>query len=368
MVGFQDIHGLGEGSAELLEAAGFTSPRDLARAEVAELASELRRANEVLKILKKTPAVSQIERWVQNARELTGEEPSQADGEEPESVVQGTPDDREVNFEADPVVSEMLGNAPLAIPVPATLMMENDIGVADVVSGVMLTRVHGDIEIRVDTRRTRKEVRNPLERKSDGNEVARETAPEAEPPVRRRIDVSRMRSIDDVRREGNQSVPQTVARHRGPMEEVRTPSPELNRGKNPNSRGYIRGVLHPHPGRMKLAAVVTLLVMIATPLAIIAASLLLLSVTIPDQFEWVPGWLLAFPVVLPLLGVLFLIFSLNAQCRICNQRLYFRRRCHKHQKAHHVPLLGYAFPMSLHLLSFHWFRCTYCGTAVRLKK
>ena len=60
--------------------------------------------------------------------------------------------------------------------------------------------------------------------------------------------------------------------------------------------------------------------------------------------------------------------GIGGKCRICNQRLFVPRRCHKHAKAHHIKFVGYVLPLSVHLLLFHWFRCTYCGTAVRLKK
>jgi len=367
MVSFQDINGLGEGSAELLEAAGYPSLRELARAELAPLMAELKKANEVLRILKKTPSLSQLERWIEDARVLTGEEPPEVEVDDPGPVLPKGADDREVNFEADPVVIEMLGNAPLAVPVPVSLMMESDIGVSDVISGVMLTRVHGDIEIRVDTRRS-KTIRNPLEKRDKQDSKPIEDRTDDEPPVRRRIDVSKIRSIDDLRQSEGAQTAVAPRRERDALDELRTPSAKLNKGKNPKSRSYIRGVLHPKPFSMKLASICTILVILATPLAVLAAGLLLLSVAMPEQFAWVPPWLLAFPLALPVFGLMYLVFGLGIHCRICNQRLFFRRRCHKHMKAHHLPGLGYAFPMALHMLWFKWFRCTYCGTAVRLKK
>jgi len=367
MVGFKDIKGLGEGSIELLEAAGYPSLRELARAELAQLMSELKKANEVLKILKKTPSLGQLERWIGEACSLTGEEPPEVETGEPGPVQSRTAEEREVNFEADPVVVEMLGNAPLAVPVSAKLMVENEIPVSEVVSGVMLTRVRGDLEIRVDTRRA-KTIRNPLENKGEKNRASGGSQAEDEPLVRRRIDVSKLRSVDELRESASSRTTAAPGRERDALDELRTPSAELNKGKNPKSRSYIRGVLHPRPISMMLASISTILVMVATPLAVLAAALLLLSVAKPEQFAWVPSWLLAFPLVLPVLGLMYLVFALGIHCRICNQRLFFRRRCHKHLKAHHLPGLGYAFPMALHMLWFKWFRCTYCGTAVRLKK
>jgi hypothetical protein len=40
----------------------------------------------------------------------------------------------------------------------------------------------------------------------------------------------------------------------------------------------------------------------------------------------------------------------------------------KNRKAHHIPVLGYVFAVAVHIVLFRWFRCTYCGTPVRLKE
>jgi hypothetical protein len=72
---------------------------------------------------------------------------------------------------------------------------------------------------------------------------------------------------------------------------------------------------------------------------------------------------------LPVPGAAYLIWAVgDGRCRICNQLLFVPRRVNKNSKAHHAPLLGYIVPTALHLLVFRWFRCTYCGTAVRVKE
>ena len=40
----------------------------------------------------------------------------------------------------------------------------------------------------------------------------------------------------------------------------------------------------------------------------------------------------------------------------------------KHIKAHRFPGMGYVVPLCFHMLTFGWFRCSSCGTPVRLKK
>ena len=143
---------------------------------------------------------------------------------------------------------------------------------------------------------------------------------------------------------------------------------ETNKGRSPRSRTYIRGVLHSHPVGLSIGAVLTLALGIMLPLAIASAGLLLLSGEWPERFGWVPKWLLAFPLSLPLFGIAYVIFAMRGSCRICGQKLFVPRLCLKNSKAHHVRGLGYIVPVSLHMLLFRWFRCTYCGTPVRLKK
>ena len=149
---------------------------------------------------------------------------------------------------------------------------------------------------------------------------------------------------------------------------IRTPRVATNKGRDPRSRWYIRGVLHSHPRSIYLGAVATLLVIIMIPLAMVASALLLASVELPERFGWVPEWLLAVPVALPLFGIAYLIFGLGGSCRICGQKLFTHRSHLKNSKAHHVRGLGYILPLCAQILLFRWFRCTHCGTPVRLKE
>jgi hypothetical protein len=71
--------------------------------------------------------------------------------------------------------------------------------------------------------------------------------------------------------------------------------------------------------------------------------------------------------VLAVLGCMQLHFVGRARCRICSCNLFYSKNCLKNRKAHHIPGLGYVASLSLHLLIFGWFRCMYCGTAIRLR-
>ncbi len=117
-----------------------------------------------------------------------------------------------------------------------------------------------------------------------------------------------------------------------------------------------------------IGAMITLVIMVMLPTGIVSAALLLLSSEMPEKFEWVPKWLLVFPLSLPILGLIYLIWGARGSCRICGQKLFVPRMCLKNTKAHHIRGLGHIVPLCFHILLFKWFRCTYCGTPVRLKK
>jgi hypothetical protein len=127
-------------------------------------------------------------------------------------------------------------------------------------------------------------------------------------------------------------------------------------------------VLHSHPVSVYIGALVTLVLMIMVPLSVISAALLFLSGEMPERFGWVPGWMLVIPVALPLFGIAYMIWGLSGSCRICGQRLFTHKSHLKNIKAHHVPGLGYVMPLCFQILIFRWFRCTHCGTPVRLKE
>ena len=149
---------------------------------------------------------------------------------------------------------------------------------------------------------------------------------------------------------------------------IRAPLEKTNRGKNPNSRRYIRGVLHTHPWTLRIGAVFSLLLLFDLPLAIISAFLLLISRQNEEALAWLPKWIIAFPITLPMIGLGYLIFGVTGKCRICTQKLFVHKAALKHVKAHRLSGCGYVFPLCVHLLLFSWFRCSSCGTPVRLKK
>lgn len=238
----------------------------------------------------------------------------------------------------------------LAIPLPARVLVGNRIRVAEIPPAFPLHKDQSHPHLQANP-----EISGP------------DDLQPAKKPSRRKIDISRLRPLDDL----------TVASIRMPASasspaadrvmRLRAPLPETNAGKNPNSRRYIRGVLHTHPRSIHCAAWITLLLVMITPLAILSSALLLLSRELPEKFSWSPQWLLIFPIAFPVLGIAWLLWGHSGKCRICGIKLFVHRTHLKNSKAHHLPLLGYVVPLCVHILLFRWFRCTHCGTPVRLK-
>ncbi|MCU0778571.1 MAG: DUF4332 domain-containing protein [Akkermansiaceae bacterium] len=346
------IPGIGKASRELLEAAGFLDADAIARAGADELAAELKRANSMLKITKQTPGRVTVEKWILAARELVG-----TPADEPAVPVR-----MPVDYEQTEHGAAMLAVAPFAIPLPARILVANRLGVADIPPAILFNRYSGDLNVRNGSILPENRGPRPV---AATNHFIRISEPAGQ---RMEIDTTKMRSTQNMGEPLARMPAVKVSPANDRVALLRAPRSETNKGRDPQSRWYIRGVLHSHPRAIMMGALVTLLLLLIVPAAIISAVLLLLSGELPGHFSWVPGWLIVFPLVLPVFGVLYLIWGLNGSCRICGQSL-FRHRSHlKNSRAHHVPGLGYIVPLCFQILVFRWFRCTHCGTPVRLKE
>lgn len=349
MTNLSSIPGIAKSSLELLEAAGFADAESLAKAGVDELAKELDRANTILKIADRTPARASVRQWIDSARSLTGAVHDAA-------AAVAMP----VNHEKTPQVASMLAHAPFAIPLPARILMEQRLAVGDIPAAILLNRYSGDLEVRIDDLA-------PLQKSSRPAQGGHHVKIAETSGTRVEMDVSKFKSTDVLAGPAARS-PAAAANNDERVALIRGPRPETNKGRRPQSRLYIRGVLHSHPLSLSLGALLTLVLGIMLPVGIVSAGLLLLSAEVPKHFGWVPKWFLAFPASLPLVGLAWLIWGMHGSCRICGQRLFVPRMCLKNSKAHHIRGLGHIIPLCLHILLFKWFRCTYCGTPVRLKK
>ena len=355
MESLNSIPGIGESSLELLEAAGFLDVEAIARSHADELAGELTRANAILRIASETPSREMVAAWISTARDIAGIRQEQ---EQP--VSEKVP----VDYEESPQVAAMLDGAPFAIPLPARFLMARQLAVSEIPAAILLNSYSGDFDVRTGRRLPGVRQAKAKPSAASGNYVRLSEGG----GQRLEIDTSRLRSTSDAGEPMIRlpSVKTSPANDRVAL--IRAPRSETNKGRNPQSIWYIRGVLHSHPKSIIAGALVTLLLFVATPLAVTSSLLLLLSGEMPRDFGWVPGWLIVFPLTLPLFGLCYFIWGLGGSCRICGQSLFRHGHHRKNSRAPHVPGLGYILPLCFHILLFRWFRCTHCGTPVRLKE
>jgi hypothetical protein len=293
-----------------------------------------------------------------------------AEEAEPEPVPVAEP----VNFEADPEVLVMLAAAPVALPLPARELAEQGIAPSEIPIAPVLNRAEGDLEVQV------------IVPASEGGEAHIPDAPavnrraqasaavqirDSQPTGGRRgIDTARVRTLEEY--QGDAPAQRPSASKAGMQDErialLRSPRPETNKGRNPDSRFYIRGVLHDQPLKVWFGGLVAVLLQLCIPLAVVSAPLLILLDQLPEKFSWVPKWIIAFPIAVPILGLFYALVSARAKCRVCAQRIYVPKHCLKNRKAHHLPYLGYIGALALHVITFKWFNCTFCGTSIRIKK
>lgn len=359
---------LHEKALQLLDVAGFQSVEQLAQADAVTLRETLHEVNQEHKIFKKLPSPRLIEDWIDQAQAFLRGETS-----ENWSKVSDEMTEQEevplVNFEYDPEVQEMISMAPLALPLPGHFLAQRKVPVSEIPEAILLTSARGDVSIRVGTNSPEKPknkdvkvIKTPVSSGGYVNTISFGTK-------REEVDPSRFRSTEeflapDHKIERIDYKAQAEER----MRVLRAALPETNRGVNPESRRYIRGVLHTHPQTLWWGAVFTLLCHLLIPAGIFAAFALLAKDQGQSLFRWVPHWFLFIPVSVFVVGLLYLTVSYSCSCRICGQKCFVPRNCLKNRKAHHIPILGYIFAVALHMLIFRWFRCTYCGTPVRLKQ
>lgn len=352
------IPGIGQTSLELLEAAGFRDCDMLALAGVEPLLVEFERANATLGIADEIPNREQITDWIRAAREIIQEENPAPSLE----VVMPA------NFEILPEVIAMLEKSPCAIPFPGRWLADSDIKVAEIVPGILLNRYAGDLEVRCHEPSPTSPT---FSRASSRQYVQVSEKPEQGRLV---IDVTRLRSFEDVgpvvkKRKTSGFSQESAAQVEPDAFDLITESlPGTNAGRDINSRRSIRGVLYPNPGAIRFGAMLTLILLLLLPLAIVVSPLLLLSDGDPAKYHWVRPWWVAFPFAVPVVGVMWMLWGRPCCCRICRQKLFVPCKHLKNANAHHVPILGYIVPLIFHLLIFQWFRCSHCGTPVRLKK
>lgn len=366
----ENIPGFDPKVAELFEAVGYYHADDFSSIDEEALLDELVKANAALQILDQAPTAQNLNQWknlvlqepsttevaeesVEVERQAIEEIPEvpatqQAFNEQQEIDFEKEQEAATVNFEEDPEVISILKKSPEASFLDPALIKKHELAVSDITEGVLLTECSGDVEMQVAA--------VEIEDLEDLEEDLEEERIAVKKRTRGELEVSRIRSFEEADSDDHHVKP--LDRGERPALSV---SDNLNKGVSKDSRRYIKGVLHPTPGGVKLAALVTVIVQITFFASLISLPMMIAS-------KAVIPWAIGFSVSFLLFGLCYLMLSLRARCRVCGQRQFAPKQCLKHRKAHRVPLLGYIFPTALHAMFFQWFYCIYCGTAVRLKK
>ncbi|MEN8694041.1 MAG: DUF4332 domain-containing protein [Akkermansiaceae bacterium] len=312
-----NISGLGKLSIELLETIGVDSLVTLSKGDADQLLIEMIQANRILNIRKKAPTTVELQKWIEQARDLTGYDPD-SEVVKLEEVV--------------PEIEEVL----VAIPVNGKDLVSKGIKASEVPA------------IEIMTRQERPNLAAKPQPTRPKHDVAASVVKNVRTPAPKKEVKPRPKPHKE------------IAPLQAKEQDIRTrTSKGLNDGKKEHSRSYIRGVLYPQAGRLKLAAFIAILFFMSLPVAMLGVALIVLN----DELLWVIA-----PVATAVLGLLYLMFATKVKCRICGQPLYVSKGCNKHVKAHYIPVLGYILPTSLQLLFFKWFRCIYCGTSIRTKE
>ena len=328
---FDRIEGLGATGIELLVACGVEDLGSLAESDAGSLYLEMGSANSHLRIAREIPSVNEVQGWVSGARNLLG-------FDDPDEVIPLT--DEVVVLRADESPQREADVVPEAIPVSAALILEQNIAVKDV------PPMEHFIEDEVARPAAKRSVGTAARKAVQVREVASEapvrrelqTAEEPAPVERRKVEPLQKNPVHDIRK---------------------SVSAGLNEGKKLHSRGFIRGVLHPQPFRVRFGALLSIITLTLLPATFVAGGLILAGFS---------HWLVLIPLAFLFFGLLYLMYARGMKCRICGQPLFAPKACHRHVKAHRIPVIGYILPTSLQILIFHWFRCMYCGTSIRVKE
>lgn len=332
---------------ELLEAVGITGVNELASGEPSRLHQEMVDANGHLGLCPQAPTNELVFEWVKNACALLGK---------PTPVLGSAPSEVAAAYSKVEVLD--------AITVEKEAFIDLSISVEEVPEMTDFVDVESLQQVAVV-----EEVVAPREVNPPVEWVEPEPEPRADVSPTPRFDKSNpmtgqlLRTDSDKAELAERKVKPLVTKRE--FDERTMASENLNEGRKLHSRSFIRGVLHNQPWKVRLGALYSLMSLLFLPLSFASLILITLKIQVgPFPYFW---WAIV-PLALLIWGFLYLVVARPMKCRICGQPLFASKRCGRHKKAHRLLFLGYIFPLSLHLLIFHWFRCSYCGTSVRLKK
>lgn len=355
MKNLSDITNITPEQIELLEAAGFLEPNSLRSTTIDELHQELVKANSMLAITSDPPSRHVVAKWFEQVEadvDIFSPLETQAHSVVPQTA------------EAAPS-NKVPQKVPVAIPVTSEFVKQKGIDLR------VLPRVGEELDHIVENRPAKLE--EPVSAIAPSARVSQIPDRKAEPrlsleslpqTVRNKdkgsaeLKKERVLSMDEFREKGGKVAPLQRSVEK---DITKTTLEETNRGIDPKSRRYIRGVLHKEPITVQLASFAILLSQALVILSIIPLPLVLID---REEYIWA--------VFSPLLGLLALavwfFLARRAVCPVCRQRQFVPKSCLKHNKAHRLPLIGHMASTAIHIIGFKWFRCIFCGTSIRLKE
>ena len=357
---------------ELLEAAGHTEIKSIFEHSYEEVSQELTKANSVLAIVGEDLKDDTISEWLTEIETQSGKKFTRTPRTtSPQNPVIETPQTQAAKNKHSPqhtqdrqqtqtnLVSRAdLQSAPIAIPLSQSFTKHHNLDLILLPQGTVHhpddsapSRIPAKQQSSTDNL-TPKQTSTNLDRSSlYGNES---TSARSIPT----LDKSRILSMEEYQKEGS-NVVQPVTPKQNNL--TRTTRKETNEGVNPESKFYIKGVLHQDITKFKLASYSFLLF----NLLIITAFTATIFAVIDREKYW---WCVFAPALILPAIIIYFTSCQRASCPICTQKQYAPKRCLKHKNAHRWPILGYMLPTCLHALFFKWFRCIFCGTSVRLKE
>lgn len=347
-----DVENMQPEAVELLEAAGYMDANIIFDHKISDITTELIKANNVLEIIDTEPNRSMVVQWLKPLEARFGK----------------TIDEEEPEIDPNTLIRPRdILNTPFAVPLSENFIKDHRIEVDEMPRGTVrfldkeLAIAHHNSEDLAEVSYNLVSDQPPS-KGSSKNEDEKETGLFEDPVFTGEdsniLDKSRILKMETFQNEGSTVAPMQRAED---VNLTKTTRKETNAGVSPNSRFYIKGVLHKSVSRFKSGCFLFLLVNIMIFLSFAITALVLLD---REKYWWAVWG--------PLLGVLAIIIYFSgaqkSSCPICNQRQFAPKRCLKHKNAHHWPLFGYMLPTAVHALFFKWFRCIFCGTSVRLKE
>ncbi|MGK0185512.1 MAG: hypothetical protein ACI9R3_001290 [Verrucomicrobiales bacterium] len=131
------------------------------------------------------------------------------------------------------------------------------------------------------------------------------------------------------------------------------------------SRLVRRGINYPHPVMAFCSALFVLFFRFYMVVMIIGLPIALIQLGDTFNEYWIPT--AVFIGIFFLLGIINLVIISKVRCRVCSCPMFRSQRCFKNKKAHLLNGVGYVASLALHMVIFQWFRCMYCGTAIRVR-